>query len=120
MWAPSIVKKGNSYFLFFSANDIQSKERNGVKDDTLGGIGIGIASKPEGPYKDYLGKPLINQYYNKAQPIDQFVFQDKDNQYYIIMVVGVDVILVNSIMILLHWYLFQMETSLKKLRLKVM
>jgi beta-xylosidase len=84
MWAPSIVKKGNSYFLFFSANDIQSKERNGVKDDTLGGIGIGIASKPEGPYKDYLGKPLINHYYNKAQPIDQFVFQDKDNQYYII------------------------------------
>ena len=84
MWAPSIVKKGKSYFLFFSANDIQSKDRNGVKDDTLGGIGIGIASRPEGPYKDYLGKPLINHYYNKAQPIDQFVFKDKDNQYYII------------------------------------
>src|SRR5262245_42624229 len=30
MWAPSIVKKDNKYFLFFSANDIQSKARNGV------------------------------------------------------------------------------------------
>ncbi|CAH0993953.1 Arabinoxylan arabinofuranohydrolase [Emticicia aquatica] len=89
MWAPSIVKKDNKYFLFFSANDIQSSERKGFgannpdKDDKIGGIGIGVASRPEGPYKDYLGKPLINQFYNKAQPIDQYVFQDKDKQYYI-------------------------------------
>ena len=46
MWAPSIVKKDNKYFLFFSANDIQSKARNGVKDDTLGGIGIAVADQP--------------------------------------------------------------------------
>lgn len=84
IWAPSIVKKDNHYFLFFSANDIQSAQRNGVKDDTLGGIGIGIADRPEGPFKDYLGKPLINHFYNNAQPIDQFVFQDKDKQYFII------------------------------------
>src|SRR5262245_45487422 len=31
MWAPAIVKKDKKYFLFFSANDIQSKLRNGVK-----------------------------------------------------------------------------------------
>ncbi len=84
MWAPAIVEKNNQYFLFFSANDIQSKQRNGVKDDTLGGIGIAVASKPDGPYKDYLGKPLINHFYNGAQPIDQFVFEDADGQYYII------------------------------------
>lgn len=84
MWAPAIVKKGKQYFLFFSANDIQSKLRNGVSDDTLGGIGIAVANKPEGPFKDYLGKPLINHFYNNAQPIDQFVFCDKDGQYYII------------------------------------
>jgi beta-xylosidase len=84
MWAPAIVEKDKKYFLFFSANDIQSKERNGVKDDTLGGIGIAVANNPDGPYKDYLGKPLINQFYNGAQPIDQFVFKDKDGQYYII------------------------------------
>jgi GH43 family beta-xylosidase len=84
MWAPSIVEKDKQYFLFFSANDIQSAERNKVKDDTMGGIGIAVANQPEGPYRDYLGKPLINHFYNKAQPIDQFVFQDKDKQYYII------------------------------------
>ncbi len=84
IWAPAIVKKENKYFLFFSANDIQSKIRNGVKDDTLGGIGIAVADKPEGPFKDHLGKPLINKFYNNAQPIDQFVFHDKDDQYYII------------------------------------
>jgi hypothetical protein len=34
--------------------------------------------------KDYLGKPLIDNFYNGAQPIDQFAFKDNDNQYYII------------------------------------
>lgn len=89
MWAPSIIKKGSKYYLFFSANDIQSSWRKGFdendksKDDKIGGIGIAVSSRPEGPYKDHLGKPLINEYHNKAQPIDQFVFQDKDKQYYI-------------------------------------
>ncbi len=86
MWAPCIIKKDNQYFLFFSANDIQAPFRQGyvAEENKIGGIGIGVASKPEGPYKDYLGKPLIQEFYNKAQPIDQFVFQDKDGLYYII------------------------------------
>lgn len=75
MWAPAIVKKGDHYFLFFAANDIQS-------DNEEGGIGIGVSKSPGGPFKDYLGKPLIDKFYNGAQPIDQFVFQDKDDQYY--------------------------------------
>ncbi|NCT95027.1 MAG: family 43 glycosylhydrolase [Chitinophagaceae bacterium] len=84
MWAPAIVQKDQQYYLFFSANDIQSKKRNGKADDHNGGIGIAVASQPEGPYKDHLGKPLINQFYNDAQPIDQYVFHDKDGQYYIL------------------------------------
>ncbi len=90
MWAPAIIKKDKKYFLFFSANDIQSSWRKGfsetdvAQNDSIGGIGIAVADHPEGPYKDYLEKPLINHFYNKAQPIDQFVFKDKDNQYYII------------------------------------
>jgi len=75
MWAPAILKKDNKYFLFFGGNDIQSNEE-------YGGIGIGIADKPEGPYKDYLGKPLIDKIVNGAQPIDQYVFLDKDGSYY--------------------------------------
>jgi len=84
IWAPAIIKKRNQYFLFFSANDIQSKLRNGIKDDTLGGIGIAVSKNPGGPFKDYLGRPLINKFYNNAQPIDQYVFKDKDGVYYIL------------------------------------
>ncbi len=76
MWAPSIIEKDKKYFLFFGANDIQN-------DNEEGGIGVAVASKPEGPYKDHLGKPLIDKFYNGAQPIDQFAFKDKDGQYYL-------------------------------------
>jgi len=77
MWAPAIVQKGKKYYFFFAANDIQD-------NNAIGGIGVAVADKPEGPFKDYLGKPLIDKFYNGAQPIDQFVFKDADGQYYII------------------------------------
>src|ERR1044072_1506974 len=77
MWAPAIVEKGGKYYFFFAANDIQS-------DAEHGGIGVAVSDKPGGPYKDYLGKPLIDKFHNGAQPIDQFVFNDKDGQYYMI------------------------------------
>ena len=77
MWAPAIIEKGGRYFLFFAANDIQN-------NNEAGGIGIGVSDKPQGPYKDYLGKPLLDKFYNGAQPIDQFVFLDKDGTYYMI------------------------------------
>lgn len=77
MWAPSIVKKKRKYYLFFGANDIQS-------DKEPGGIGVAVSKKPQGPFKDHLGKPLVDKFYNGAQPIDQYVFKDKDGQYYLI------------------------------------
>jgi beta-xylosidase len=77
MWAPAMVKKENLYFLFFAANDIQN-------DSATGGIGVAVSDKPEGPFKDYLGKPLLDKFHNGAQPIDQFVFRDKDSRYYMI------------------------------------
>lgn len=77
VWAPAIVEKKGKYYLFFGANDIQN-------NDQQGGIGIAVADNPAGPFKDYLGKPLIDKFHNGAQPIDQFVFKDKDGQYYII------------------------------------
>jgi beta-xylosidase len=75
MWAPAIVEKEGSYYLFFAANDIQNNE-------TTGGIGVAVSDRPEGPFRDYLGKPLIDKFHNGAQPIDQFVFRDIDGQYY--------------------------------------
>jgi beta-xylosidase len=76
MWAPSIIQKDSRYFLFFGANDVHEGE--------VGGIGVAVADRPEGPFKDHLGKPLVGNIHNGAQPIDQFVFQDKDGQYYLL------------------------------------
>ncbi len=76
MWAPAVLEKGGKYFIFFGANDKHEGEE--------GGIGVAMADKPEGPYKDLLGKPLITDIVNGAQPIDQFVFHDKDGSYYMI------------------------------------
>jgi beta-xylosidase len=77
MWAPSIIEKDGKYFFFFGANDIQNNQQ-------LGGIGVAVADKPSGPFRDYLGKPLIDRFHNGAQPIDQFVFRDHDGSYYIV------------------------------------
>lgn len=77
MWAPAIIHKDDKYFFFFGANDIQN-------DQELGGIGIAISDRPDGPFTDYLGRPLIDRFHNGAQPIDQFIFHDKDGAYYII------------------------------------
>ena len=75
MWAPSVIHANGKYYFFFGANDIQSNEETG-------GIGVAVADRPEGPYKDALGKPLIGKIINGAQPIDQFVFRDDDGTYY--------------------------------------
>ena len=75
MWAPAVVQKDGKYYLFFGGNDIQN-------NDAVGGIGVAVADNPAGPFKDLLGKPLIDKIVNGAQPIDQFVFQDVDGTYY--------------------------------------
>ncbi|MBB6108475.1 Glycosyl hydrolases family 43 [Mucilaginibacter lappiensis] len=77
LWAPAVTEKDGKYYLFFGANDIQNNNEKG-------GIGVAVSDKPEGPFKDYLGKPLIDQIINKAQPIDQFVYRDDNGQYYMI------------------------------------
>ena len=74
MWAPGVIENNGKYYFFFAANDVHPGQ--------VGGIGVAVADKPEGPYKDLLGKPLISDVVNGAQPIDQFVFKDKDGTFY--------------------------------------
>jgi beta-xylosidase len=76
VWAPAVVQKDGKYYIFFGANDVQN-------DNEYGGIGVAVSNRPEGPFKDLLGKPLIDKFHNGAQPIDQFVFKDKDGAWYI-------------------------------------
>lgn len=90
LWAPDSIEKDGKYYLFFSGNDAYPIDRKGgdlrlrpTSDPKYGGIGVAVADRPEGPYKDLIGKPLIDQFWNAAQPIDQYVFKYK-NQYYMI------------------------------------
>lgn len=76
MWAPSPVERNGRYYYYFAANDIQS-------DAEYGGIGVAVADRPEGPYRDALGKPLIDRFVNGAQPIDPHAFIDEDGSAYL-------------------------------------
>ena len=78
MWAPAVVERNGKYYFFFGANDIHDEKKE------VGGIGVAVADHPGGPFHDLLGKPLVGQIRNGAQPIDQFVFRDQDGQDYLI------------------------------------
>ncbi|OWA36831.1 arabinan endo-1,5-alpha-L-arabinosidase [Saccharibacillus sp. O16] len=76
LWAPSTIEVDGRYYLYFCANDIQS-------DAELGGIGVAVAERPEGPFRDALGHPLIDRFHHGAQPIDPHVFMDDEGQAYL-------------------------------------
>ncbi|RZJ97201.1 MAG: arabinan endo-1,5-alpha-L-arabinosidase [Brevundimonas sp.] len=76
VWAPSAIERNGRYYLFFGANDIKT-------DQQPGGIGLAVADRPEGPFRDALGHPLIGAILNGAQPIDQMVFVDDDGRTYL-------------------------------------
>ena len=69
-WAPSVIERDGMFYMYFSAGD---------------GAGIGVAKSahPEGPFQDVLGKPLVKEYINGAQPIDAMAFIDDDGQAYL-------------------------------------
>ena len=68
LWAPSVLAANGRYYLFFGANDVHPGE--------VGGIGVAVADRPQGPFRDLIGHPLIGTVENGAQPIDQFAFRD--------------------------------------------
>ncbi|KAE8339778.1 hypothetical protein BDV24DRAFT_175914 [Aspergillus arachidicola] len=67
-WAPSVTRSPSTgeYFMYFSAGD---------------GAGIGVAKsvsgRPEGPFEDVLGRPLVGETVFGAEPIDAQVFVDE-------------------------------------------
>lgn len=80
-WAPSIIEKpvygkngkviDYQYYYYFVANK---------------SVGVAVSDRPEGPFKDALGKPLLEQSEINApnQVIDPDIFQDpKTGKYYI-------------------------------------
>ncbi len=77
LWAPSAIHLNGKYYFFFAANDIQEK------DSFPGGIGVAVSDHPGGPFIDALGKPLVSEYHNGAQPIDPMVYRDDDGSIYL-------------------------------------
>ena len=76
IWAPTAIHLNGKYYLFFAANDIQKNDKG------PGGIGEAVSDQPGGPFIDALGKPLIGEFHNGAQPIDPMVFRDDDGSIY--------------------------------------
>ena len=69
-WAPTIAEKNGKYYFYFSAGD-------------GAGLGLAVSDRPEGPFTDVLGAPLIKEYYHGAQPIDAHIFIDDDGRNYL-------------------------------------
>ena len=67
-WAPTATEHHGKFYFYFVAGDQ---------------IGVATSAKPTGPFKDALGKPLIERKQFKTYPIDPFVFTDTDGQPYL-------------------------------------
>lgn len=76
VWAPTIIEKKGKYYLIFATNDIYSNEEPG-------GLEIAVSDSPAGPFKGFLGQPLVGDIYNGAQPIDAHLFEDSDGTVYL-------------------------------------
>ncbi len=77
VWAPTIIEKNGMYYYIFASNNIQ-------KSGEVGGLEIARSMSPAGPFKGYLGKPLVGDFVNGAQPIDAHLFKDDDGKIYLL------------------------------------
>ena len=76
IWAPTAIEKNGKYYYVFASGDIHST-------DEKGGLEIAVSDSPTGPFKAYLDRPLVNEFYNGAQPIDAHLFKDDDGTVYL-------------------------------------
>lgn len=58
-WAPEVYEKNNKYYMFFSA-DWKENPTNELENFR---IGVAVADKPTGPFKDISDKPLFDPGY---------------------------------------------------------
>lgn len=70
-WAGQCIERNGKFYWYVCLND---KNLNRMA------IGVAVADRPEGPFKDALGKPLIT---NAWGDIDPTVFIDDDGQAYL-------------------------------------
>ena len=70
-WAAQAIERDGKWYWYVAAEDTTKH---------LHGIGVGVADRPEGPYKDAIGKPLVPGDFGF---IDPSVFIDDDGQAYL-------------------------------------
>lgn len=67
-WAPCITARNGKYYFYFSAGQ---------------SIGVAESDRPQGPFRDCLGKPLVSKDSYNTQVIDPMVFIDDDKTAYL-------------------------------------
>ena len=67
-WAPDCMQRNGKFFFYFPADDQ---------------IGVAVADKPDGPFKDALGRPLIARGEGGTRVMDPCIFIDDDGQAYL-------------------------------------
>ncbi len=77
VWAPTIIEKNGKYYYIFASNNVPYQGE-------IGGLEIAVSDDPAGPFKGYLGRPLVNENINGAQPIDAHLFKDDDGTVYLL------------------------------------
>ncbi len=77
VWAPTIIDNNGKYYYVFATNDIPHMSE-------IGGLEIAVSDSPCGPFKGYLGHPLVGELHNGAQPIDAHLFKDDDGAVYLL------------------------------------
>ena len=67
-WAPCIATRSGKYYFYYSAEQ---------------SIGVAVGERPQGPFRDPLGKPLVAKDSYQCQVIDPMVFCDDDGSAYL-------------------------------------
>lgn len=69
-WATDCAERNGRYYFYFS--------------DGNRSTGVGVADRPDGPYRDVLGRPLLDGTVTTTTEYDPSVFRDEDGEYYIV------------------------------------
>ncbi len=69
-WAVDVAERNGKYYYYFS----DGSER----------IGVAVADNPGGPFRDALGRPLLDGSVTTTREYDPCVFRDDDGTYYLV------------------------------------
>jgi len=67
-WAPDCLQRNGKFYFYFPADDQ---------------IGVAVSDKPDGPFQDALGRPLLARDEGGTRVMDPCIFVDDDGQAYL-------------------------------------